>query len=177
VSSEHGLNRRLICSSTQGLILRGMADVSPALEALYRGEEAEAKRLLLAEPDVFEAAAFGLHPRLEELLRHDPELVRARAGDDFTPLHLAAFFGRPEAVAVLLGAGADVEAEATNSFLTRVRPLHSAAAGGHLECCRLLIAAGADVNARQGGGFTPLAAARQNGDDALADLLLGAGAA
>jgi uncharacterized protein len=69
-----------------------------------------------------------------------------------------------------------VEAEASNSFLTRVRPLHSAAAGGHLECCRLLIAAGAEVHAEEGGGFTALDAARQNGDDALVSLLSAAGA-
>jgi ankyrin repeat protein len=151
-------------------------EVTPALDALYRGEEAEGKRLLSSDPDVFEAAAFGLVLRLRELVGGAPELARSRAPDDFTPLHLAAFFGRPEAVAVLLDAGADVEAEATNSFLTRVRPLHSAAAGGHLECCRLLVAAGADVNAEQGGGGTPLAAARQNGDDALVALLVEAGA-
>lgn len=153
-----------------------MADVTPALEALYRGDEAEGTRLLAREPDVFEAAAFGLTPRLRELVEADPDLVRRRAADDFTPLHLAAFFGRPDAVALLLGAGAEVEAEASNSFLTRVRPLHSAAAGGHLECCRLLVAAGAEVNAEQGSGGTPLAAARANGDAALVALFVDAGA-
>jgi len=110
------------------------------------------------------------------LVEADPELARSRAADYFTPLHLAAFFGRPEAVASLLAAGADVEAEATNSFLTQVRPLHSAAAGGRLECCRLLVEAGADVNAQQGGGGTPLAAARANSDEALVELLVDAGA-
>jgi ankyrin repeat protein len=151
-------------------------DVTPALAALYRGDEAEGKRLLPPEANVFEAAAFGLAPRLRELVETNPELARRRAADDFTPLHLAAFFGRPEAVALLLRVGAGVEAEATNSFLARVRPLHSAAAGGHLECCRLLVDAGADVNAQQGGGGTPLAAARANGDEALVALLVDAGA-
>jgi ankyrin repeat protein len=125
---------------------------------------------------VFEAAAFGLEERLAGLLERDPGLVDASAADDFTPLHLASFFGHAEAVRMLLAAGADGDAEATNSFLTRVRPLHSAAAGRHLECCRALIAAGVDVDARQGGGFTALHAARENGDEALVAELLSAGA-
>ena len=153
-----------------------MAEVTPALAALYGGDEAEGARLLPDEPDVFEAAAFGVVPRLEELLARDPATIGKRAVDDFTPLHLAAYFGRTDAVALLVGAGADVDAEASNPFLTRVRPLHSAAAGRHLECCRLLLGAGADVNAQQGGGFTALDAARQNRDDALIALLSDAGA-
>jgi uncharacterized protein len=153
-----------------------MTEVTPALAALYRGDEAEGERLLPDGPDVFEAAAFGLVARLAELRAHDPALIARRAADDFTPLHLAAYFGRTEAVALLIDAGADIDATASNSFLTRVRPLHSAAAGGHLECCRLLLAAGADVNAQQGGGFTALDAARQNHDEALVALLRDAGA-
>jgi ankyrin repeat protein len=153
-----------------------MAEVSAALQALYRGERAEGERLLPAEPDVFEAAAFGLNERLREILERNPEAANARAADDFSPLHLAAFFGQAEAVGILLGVRADGDAEATNSFLTGVRPLHSAAAGGHLDCCRQLIAAGVDVNAKQGGGSTALDAARQNGDAALEADLLAAGA-
>ena len=153
-----------------------MAGVTPALDALYRGNEAEGERLLQAEPDVFEAAAFGRVARLKALLELDPTAVVSRAADGFSPLHLAAFFGRNEAVELLLDAGADVDAEASNSFLTRVRPLHSAAAGGHLECCRLLLAAGADPNALQGGGHSALDAARENADEALVALLVDAGA-
>src|SRR5438034_6447570 len=153
-----------------------MAEVSAALQKLYGGEREAGERLLPAEPGVFEAAAFGLTAHLQRILADDPAAVNARAADDFTPLHLAAFFGHAEAVRMLLDAGADGDAEATNSFLTRVRPLHSAAAGGHLDCCRALIEAGVDVNAAQGGGFTALAAARQNGDDVLVAELLAAGA-
>ena len=153
-----------------------MADVSPALNALYQGRRDEGLRLLPAEPDVFEAAAFGLEERLAELIRARPEAARAVAPDDFTPLHLAAFFGHPRAVRILLDAGALVDATASNSFLDRVQPLHSAAANGDLECCRLLLEAGADVDARQGGGFTPLMAAAQAGNAELVKLFLDAGA-
>ena len=149
---------------------------SPAMLALYRGETAEAERLLPDEPNVFEAAAFGRVDRLRELLDRDPELARAWSGDGFTALHLAAFFGQPAAVRLLLERGADVNAVATSEQIGPVQPLHSAAAARQLACARLLIEHGADVNARQAGGYTPLHEAAGNGDTELARLLLAAGA-
>jgi ankyrin repeat protein len=58
----------------------------------------------------------------------------------------------------------------------RVQPLHSAASARNLEGARLLLAAGADPNAEQQGGFLPLDAAVQNGDDAMQDVLRAYGA-
>jgi len=58
-----------------------------------------------------------------------------------------------------------------SNFGLKVQPLHSAAAAGEREIAHLLLDAGADPNARQEGGFTPLTAAEQNGDTALAALL------
>jgi ankyrin repeat protein len=49
-------------------------------------------------------------------------------------------------------------------------------AARNAEIVRLLIAAGADVNARQQDDFTPLMAARQNGDAEIEQMLLDAGA-
>jgi ankyrin repeat protein len=153
-----------------------MDRVSAALEALYRGDAAGGERLLPPDPDVFESAAFGLTARLSAIVERDPADVHRRATDDFTPLHLASFFGHPEAVALLLAAGADPNAEASNAFLSRVRPLHSAAARGHVQCCRLLLEHGAEVNAEQEGGSTALAAARALGSGELVALLLESGA-
>lgn len=150
--------------------------LSPALHALYRGETAEAETLLPDEPNVFEAAAFGREERLEELLAGDPGLARAFSGDGFTALHLAAFFGHPEAVRLLLDAGADPNAVGTSDQIGPVQPLHSAAATGRSDCARLLLERGAGVNARQGGGFTALHAAAASSDAELARLLLAAGA-
>lgn len=159
--------------------------VSELLQAVYRGDDA-ARDAILAErdpADVFEAAAVGDVAVLAALLDEGDGgvgtdfgggLVGAVAVDGFTPLHLAAFFRHPDAVALLLDRGADVDAVAANA--TRVRPLHSAAAGGDAEAIRRLVEAGADVNAVQHGGYTPLHAVAQNGDEAAVHLLLSNGA-
>ena len=151
----------------------------PILEALYKGERGRAQELAAESEalDVFEASALGDAPRLEELLREDAELACARTPDGFTALHYAAFFGSPDAVRALVGAGADVEARSTNQeFAPEATPLHSAVAAGRMDNAEALLEAGADPNARQQGGFTPLMEAEQRGDFDLAELLIRYGA-
>lgn len=146
------------------------------LQALYRGDRAAAEGLLTAgaELDIHEAAALGQADRVRELLAGDASLVSARSPDGFTPLHYAAFFGTADAAAALLEGGADPAAVAENPM--RVQPLHSAAAVDANETARLLLDAGADPNAEQEGGFRPIDAAVENGNDELRALLVERGA-
>ena len=153
-----------------------MADVSgQVLERLYAGDRAGAEETARGHAlDAFAAAALGLADQLRQRLAGDPSLATARTADGFTALHLAAFFGTPAAVAVLLEAGADPASVAANPM--RVTPLHSALAGGGAEHAALLLEAGAPVDARQAGGFTALHAAARHGDARLVGLLLDHGA-
>ncbi len=144
--------------------------------ARYARNDAMAEYLLSVgvELNIFSAAMAGRSERIRELLAGEPALISAYSHDGWTALHLAAFFGKREAAAVLIEAGADVNARSLNPM--RNTPLHAAAAGRSSELVRLLAEHGADVNARQEGGWTPLHAAAQSGDRDLAQLLIALGA-
>jgi ankyrin repeat protein len=132
---------------------------SPLMQALYRGDEKAAAevRATLTRPDVFEAAALGDVETLLVLLDADTSRVSAWSDDGFTPLHYAAFFGRPEAARLLLERGADLEAPARNEqFALEARPLHEAAQHGDAELVRLLLERGADPAAKLDDGRTPV---------------------
>jgi ankyrin repeat protein len=161
---------------------RGQAGVrnerghSAVLIAQYHRKRDLVEMLLAAEPelDLFDAASVGRVDRVRELLDADPSVLESWSSDGFTPLHLAAFFGYPRVVELLLSRGAQVNPVARNPM--KVQPLHSAAAGRHGEVARLLVEAGADVNAKQDKGWMPLHAAAQNGDLEMTQLFLGRGA-
>lgn len=137
----------------------------------------EVAKLLLAkgvELDIFAACLAGVNERLVELLAADRGLVNSYSHDGWTPLHLVAFFGRPDLAEILLANGADVHARSTNQMHNT--PLHAAVAGKRPDLASVLLSHGAEVNARQHGGWMPLHAAAQNGDTELARLLISLGA-
>ncbi len=146
------------------------------LAAYHR--EPEIARLLADRKgtlSIFEAAAVGDAPRVEELIGEDASLANACAPDGFHPLGLAAFFRQTAVVELLLAHGADVRAVAQNPM--QVTALHSAVAdGGHAAIAKMLVRGGADVNARQQHGWTPLHGAADSGDRETVELLLEQGA-
>ena len=154
------------------------AVVSPILDALYHGRGDEAERLLAeVGPEtisIHEAAAMGAVARIASLLDEDPQAANAWSPDGFQPLGLAAFFGRREAVELLLARGGEVNTHARHPF--HVAALHAALAGPQPGIAKLLVDAGADVNARQQAGIAPLHETAQNGDLELTKLLLDHGA-
>jgi ankyrin repeat protein len=129
----------------------------------------------LADLDIFEASAVGDCGRIERLLQQDAVLVHQTSGDGWTPLHLAAAFGGPQATALLLAHGAQVNQLSSNPMHNQ--PLHACIAlSRDCETARILIAQGADVNRAQAGGYSPLHQAAAAGLEELTGILLQAGA-
>ena len=137
-------------------------------EAIRAGDAAKVQAAVEADPGiaVFAAAMQGDAVRMDELLAGNRSLASAVSVDGWTPLHLAAHFGRGDTVRLLINKGADVSARSANAMANT--PLHAAAAGRSVEAARLLMERGASANARQNGGWTPLHAAAQSGDTELA---------
>jgi uncharacterized protein len=169
--------RRLVAADPSVVGSRDEEGTSALLYARYRGRLDLVDVILESahELDVFEAAAVGRVDRVRELVDANPGLATAFAPDGFHALGLAAFFGSPEVVRLLVERGADVNAVARNAQI-RTTALQAAAASSDNESARLLVEAGADVNVAQPGGFTALHAAAANGNEELVRLLLEHGA-
>jgi len=168
--------RALLAEDPSRAGARHPSGVSAVLWARYRGKGDVLDAILAADPplDVFDAAALGDLHRLADHIVDDPAAVNAWSADGFTPVGLAAFFGQPAAVRMLVDHGADVHAVARNPM--RVQPLHAATAAHDLVSVRILLEAGADPNAEQQEGWTPLMAARGHDDADIVALLLAHGA-
>ena len=148
---------------------------SPVLIAQYHQKRDLVTILLAAGPelDIFDAASVGRTARVAELLDRDPSLVNAFSGDGFFPLALAAFFGFPETVRLLLARGADASQVARNPM--KIQALHSAVTGS-FDSVKLLVDAGAPVNGKQDKGWTPLHEAVNRNDLEMTRYLVAHGA-
>jgi uncharacterized protein len=124
--------------------------------------------------DIFSAAEKGEIGVIAQLLDADASLATKHREDGWTALHLASYYGHPEAVGLLIANGADVHLRSTNSMENTA--LHAAAAGGNCEAVKVLLENGTDVNATQHGGWTALQAAANSGNARMVELLLSHGA-
>lgn len=167
---------RLLAEDPARVDMRGPGGESLVLYACYAGAPDLSPAFLRGRaPDACEAAALGDVQALRAAIENDDDARVRRSSDGWTPLHLACFFGRDDAVALLIDHGAPLEAHATNA--TRNTPLHAALAGGtKASIVRRLVFAGADVEARGAQNITPLHLAASRGDATLCDLLMSRGA-
>jgi ankyrin repeat protein len=173
---DDGALTRILASDPQAAMARNDQGVSALLAAAYNRRWGMVAAILEKgiPLDIWEASATGDTERVRELARRVPALIDAVSPDGFSPLGLAAFFGREETVDFLLQAGADVNARSRNTM--SVAPLHSAVAARNAGIVRALLDANADVDPVQQGGFTPLHGAATSGDIEIARLLMEAGA-
>ena len=156
----------IACRDAQG--------VSAFLWSIYAGQPLVRDFLLAHLPalNLFEASALGDRSRMQPVLDQG---VHRISPDGWTPLHLAAAFGGPDATALLLEHGADVTQRSRNPM--KNQPLHACIAlGRNSETVRLLLAHGADINAIQAAGYTPLHQAAAAGLEEMTRMLLAAGA-
>lgn len=108
---------------------------------------------------IHEATEEGDVHSVRELLRSEPRLVDSFLGDD-QPLHLAAWQGHEDIVALLLECGANVNAQGDGGKT----PLHYAIAKSHHNVARLLLAWGALPNIQDNRKLTPAYLAASVGD-------------
>jgi ankyrin repeat protein len=164
--------RAMLARHPELAAVRAANGETPVMAALYRGHQRVVDALVDAGAplDVFAAAALGLADVLETRLVDHPAALNSRAYDGWTPLHLAAFFGRTPIVKLLIARGADLRARSSNSISNT--PLHAAVAGGRVESALALIDAGSDDNAPDGGGHTPLHIAAEGGYVPIVEALL-----
>jgi ankyrin repeat protein len=150
--------------------------LSPLMFAIYLRSTPliEVLRAKGAVVGVHEAAALGDAHTLRSAFRNDDRAVTGHSPDGWTALHLAAHFGRIEAIDALLDGGAAVGARSANA--NRNTPLHAAAAGGQAGAVRHLLRKGAPVDATDAGGNTALHIGAASGFEAVVDALLKAGA-
>lgn len=165
LEEEPALARRRLPAGVSPFMLAAYLRTTPVMAAV---------RAHLDAIDIFEACAIDDADRLGAILAADPNAHAGHSGDGWTPLHLAAHFGRTGAMRILLDAGANVAAVSTNKEANT--PLHAAAAGGSLDAVIALLDRGCAVDARAAGGHTPLHIAAGNGFEPIVRALLAAGA-
>lgn len=149
--------------------------LTPLLFALYHGARDIAELLRsFREPDIYEAVALNDARLVAAQVLAEPERLTRHSVDGWTPLHLAAFFGSRDALLVLLGLGAPLDALSQNPMQNT--PMHAALAGAAGESLApLLIGFGADVHHVGGSGVTALHLAASRGFEGLCKLLLARG--
>src|SRR5437879_9762327 len=152
---------------------------TPVLTPTFYGAAAVVKMLLARTPEdalnLYEASTVGNARRLKTILGQSRVRVNESTPEEgFTPLSLAAFFGHPEAVTVLLEYGADVNLKPTSRFANTA--VDAAVSGDHADVVRILLAAGANPNVRSEANYTTLHKAAVHGNLEVVRMLLDHGA-
>src|SRR5262249_35771267 len=117
------------------------------------------------------AARMG-HLEIVSFLLYRNALIEHFNNDGFTPLLSAAAYQKPEAMKVLIEAGANVNAKNVHAAAA----LHYAAMYGYDDVVAMLIERKADINALTDQGDTPVALAIAHGRREATRLLVAAGA-
>jgi len=142
------------------------ANVDGAMLPALAHRETDAVRQLVARGATASAAveaAVGTPDALAQRLAASTDAQRREA------LAVAALYGRADTLAVLIAAGADLDAYSPAGLHPHATALHHAVDAGSLDAVKALVAAGASTALRDRiHGGTPLAWARHLGRDVIA---------
>jgi len=126
----------------------------------YGGLDAHAEPSSEAARQFIYAVFLANVPRVNAMLRDNPQLVHERYARGDTALHHATRNGNLEIVEQLVGSGADVNLMTDHGHF----PLYCAAGHGHVETTQYLVEHGADLQARLGDGKTVVEWLKQYAD-------------
>lgn len=151
-------------------------DISPLLLACYYNKQQIVQVLLkyITTITIHEACAVGLIDHVQMMIEHKRDVIDEISSHGFTPLGIAAHFGKEDIVHLLLRNHANPNISSKNGY--NVFPLHAALANNNSAIGKMLIEAGAEVNSVQQGRISPLHLAAQYGNIDLIILLLENGA-
>jgi ankyrin repeat protein len=124
--------------------------------------------------DLLQGATEGNTALVKRSIEQRAEL-ESKNEEGETALILAAWYGSPEIVCLLLENGANVNAQDNNGF-TAIAKASSLGVGRHYEIVEILIQASANVNIKTKDGKSPFLLAVLNGHMELSNVLKKAGA-
>ena len=173
---QNGLSPlQLAIHRNHSALVAGVVEGGADPNGVFRGDTPLGLAVRLDRVEALKALlAAGANPQMQHPLPTRPGATRAA-----NALHLAATLGQAKALRALLSDGVDVNAwdNSGNTLLhTAILRSNVPVARGNVPVVRELIEAGADVNLATSMGLTPLEQAKQQGDKAIVNVLIDAGA-
>ncbi|MCC6614567.1 MAG: ankyrin repeat domain-containing protein [Anaerolineae bacterium] len=170
VAAHHDLDKvRQMLAHEPGLLNeKAQWQETPIQAAAHVGNRPIAEFLLAegAPLDICTAAMLGRKDAVATMLRDDAALVHARGAHNIPLLYFTAIYGSSDIAALLLEAGADINAGAGGNTA-----LHGAAQFGQADIARWLIEHGADARAQDFNGKTAREVATDRGHQDIADMI------
>jgi ankyrin repeat protein len=119
--------------------------------------------------EIQDAVEGGDLPKVEALLKDNPDLISSKDSEGMSLLQYAAFYGKTNVVKFLLAQKANVNAKDNRGGTA----LQCAAKMGHTGVVELLLANKAQINPKvESNGYTPLHFAAEMGNKDVVELLL-----
>ena len=173
---QNGLSPlQLAIHRNHSALVAGVVEGGADPNGVFRGDTPLGLAVRLDRVEALKALlTAGANPQMQHPLPTRPGATRAA-----NALHLAATLGQAKALRALLSDGVDVNAwdNSGNTLLyTAILRSNVPVAQGNVPVVRELIEAGADVNLATRMGLTPLEEAKQQGDKAIVNVLIDAGA-